>query len=82
MTREKVYFSSAALLTRFPYIYGIDIPTRKDLIAYQSNEQQILRSIGCDWVILKFCITLKIETGITRRFQKQVRGRIYFCGAL
>jgi amidophosphoribosyltransferase len=48
---KKVYFSSAAPPIRFPNIYGIDIPTRKELIAYQSNEEEIARSIGSDWIV-------------------------------
>ena len=47
----KVYFSSAAPPIRFPNIYGIDIPTRQELIAYERNEVEIAEKIGCDWVL-------------------------------
>jgi len=55
MAREagarKVYFCSAAPPIRYPNIYGIDIPTRKELIAYERKEDEIAAKIGCDWVM-------------------------------
>ena len=48
---KNVYFSSAAPPIRFPNIYGIDIPTRKELIAYERNEEEIAERIGCDWIL-------------------------------
>jgi amidophosphoribosyltransferase len=48
---RKVFFSSAAPPIRYPNIYGIDIPTRTELMAYQRNEEQIAQKIGCDWVV-------------------------------
>ncbi len=48
---NKVYFCSAAPPIRYPNIYGIDIPTRNELIAYNRNEEEIAAKIGCDWVV-------------------------------
>lgn len=48
---KRVYFSSAAPPIRYPNIYGIDLPTQKELIAYERNEEEIAREIGCDWVL-------------------------------
>lgn len=48
---RKVFFSSAAPPIRFPNIYGIDIPTREELIAYDRDEKEIAEKIGCDWVV-------------------------------
>lgn len=48
---KKVFFSSAAPPIRFPNIYGIDIPTREELIAYGREEDEIAAKIGCDWVV-------------------------------
>jgi len=48
---NKVYLTSAAPPIRFPNIYGIDIPTRHELIAYERNEEQIAEKLGCDWVV-------------------------------
>jgi len=48
---RKVYFCSAAPPIRFPNIYGIDIPTRQELIAYGRNEAEIAKMIGCEMVV-------------------------------
>lgn len=48
---KKVFFTSAAPPVRFPNIYGIDIPTRHELVAYGRNEDEISKIIGCDWVL-------------------------------
>mmetsp|Transcript_1151 Transcript_1151/g.2335 ORF Transcript_1151/g.2335 Transcript_1151/m.2335 type:complete len:309 (-) Transcript_1151:145-1071(-) len=48
---RNVYFCSAAPPIRFPNIYGIDIPTREELIAYERREDEIAAKIGCDWVV-------------------------------
>ena len=50
---KNVYFSSAAPPIRYPNIYGIDIPTRHELIAYQRTEKEIAAKIGCDWVLFQ-----------------------------
>lgn len=54
MAREagarNVYFASAAPAIRFPNIYGIDIPTRNELVAFERDEKQIAEHIGCDWI--------------------------------
>jgi amidophosphoribosyltransferase len=48
---KKVFFTSAAPPIRFPNIYGIDIPTREELIAYGRDEEQIAAKLGSDWVV-------------------------------
>jgi amidophosphoribosyltransferase len=48
---KKVFFCSAAPPIRYPNIYGIDIPTRGELIAYEREEDEIATKIGCDWVM-------------------------------
>lgn len=48
---RKVFFCSAAPPIRYPNIYGIDIPTRHELIAYERTEEEIAAQIGCDWVV-------------------------------
>jgi amidophosphoribosyltransferase len=48
---KKVFFCSAAPPIRYPNIYGIDIPTREELIAFERNEEEISEKIGCDWVV-------------------------------
>jgi amidophosphoribosyltransferase len=55
MVREaganKVFFCSAAPPIRYPNIYGINIPTREELIAHGRDEEEIAKQIGCDWVL-------------------------------
>ncbi|MDN0073576.1 amidophosphoribosyltransferase [Crenobacter sp. SG2303] len=48
---NKVYFASAAPAVRFPNVYGIDMPTRAELLATGRDEQQIAAEIGADAVI-------------------------------
>ena len=47
---KKVYFASAAPPVRFPNVYGIDMPTRTELIATDRNAAQIAEAIGADMV--------------------------------
>lgn len=47
----KVYFASAAPPVRYPHVYGIDMPTRAELIATGRNNAQIAAEIGADAVI-------------------------------
>ena len=42
---------SAAPEVRYPNIYGIDLPTPNELIAYKRNPDQIAKLIGADWVL-------------------------------
>eukprot|EP00529_Nitzschia_sp_RCC80_P012246 CAMPEP_0113449920 /NCGR_PEP_ID=MMETSP0014_2-20120614/5555_1 /TAXON_ID=2857 /ORGANISM="Nitzschia sp." /LENGTH=576 /DNA_ID=CAMNT_0000341227 /DNA_START=90 /DNA_END=1816 /DNA_ORIENTATION=+ /assembly_acc=CAM_ASM_000159 len=48
---KKVFFCSAAPPIRYPNIYGIDIPTRQELVAYEREEDEIAKVIGCDWIV-------------------------------
>ena len=48
---RKVYFTSAAPPIRYPNIYGIDIPTRTELVAYGRDEAEVAAHIGCEWVV-------------------------------
>lgn len=47
---KKVYFASAAPPVRYPNVYGIDIPSYSELIAYNRTESQITEIIGADQV--------------------------------
>lgn len=48
---KKVYFASAAPKVCYPNVYGIDIPTSKELIAFNRSEEEIAKLIGADWLI-------------------------------
>ena len=46
---RKVYLASAAPPVRFQNVYGIDMPTTRELIAHgQRDEEVVRRSIGAD----------------------------------
>jgi amidophosphoribosyltransferase len=47
----KVYFASAAPAVRYPNVYGIDMPTRTELIAHNRNAADVSRQITADKVI-------------------------------
>jgi len=55
MAREsgarKVFFASAAPPVRYPNVYGIDMPSRNELIATGRTDAEIAREIGCDELI-------------------------------
>ena len=55
MAREagarKVYMASAAPPVRFPNVYGIDMPTRDELIAADRSIEQVREYIGADALI-------------------------------
>ncbi|NOX76071.1 MAG: amidophosphoribosyltransferase [Gammaproteobacteria bacterium] len=55
MAREaganKVYFASAAPPVRYPNVYGIDMPSVKELVGHDRNDKQIAEVIGADWLI-------------------------------
>ncbi len=63
MAREagarKVYFCSAAPAIRYPNVYGIDMPTCDELIAYDRSEAEIEKLIGADRLIYQSLDDLK-----------------------
>ena len=48
---NKVYFASASPPVRFPNVYGIDMPTRGELLANGRTDEEVCREIGADAVI-------------------------------
>ena len=63
MAREagarKVFFASAAPPVRFPNVYGIDMPTRSELIAAEKSEDEVAREIGADALVYQDLEDLK-----------------------
>jgi len=68
MAREsgarKVFFASAAPPVRFPNVYGIDMPTREELIASGRTEPEIAREMGCDELIYQDLDALRRDAAI------------------
>ncbi|HET7831454.1 MAG TPA: amidophosphoribosyltransferase [Gallionella sp.] len=56
---QKVYFASAAPPVRFPNVYGIDMPSRAELIATGRSDADICREIGADGLIYQDLDDLK-----------------------
>jgi len=56
---KNVYFASAAPPVRFPNVYGIDMPTRAELIAAHRSEEEVCREIGADALIYQDLEELK-----------------------
>ena len=50
---RKVYFASAAPEVRFPNVYGIDMPTREELIANGRTAAEIAREISADGCVFQ-----------------------------
>ncbi|KAI8813125.1 phosphoribosyltransferase-like protein [Cladochytrium replicatum] len=48
---KKVYFASCSPPIRYPNVYGIDMPTRTELVAFGRTEDQVAAEIGADYVI-------------------------------
>ncbi|HUJ85512.1 MAG TPA: amidophosphoribosyltransferase [Burkholderiales bacterium] len=63
MAREagarKVFFASAAPPVRFPNVYGIDMPTRAELIAAHRTEEEVASELGADALIYQDLEALK-----------------------
>jgi amidophosphoribosyltransferase len=63
MAREsgarKVFFASAAPPVRYPNVYGIDMPTRAELIAAHRSEDEVAAEIGADALIYQDLDALK-----------------------
>lgn len=48
---KKVYLASAAPPVRHPNVYGIDMPSREELVAHNRTEKDVEELLGCDWLI-------------------------------
>jgi amidophosphoribosyltransferase len=79
---KNVFFCSAAPPVRYPNIYGIDIPTQHELIAFKRNEAEIAEKIGCDWVIYQDLEDLEAacNDGVPRRFESSCFSGNYVTG--
>lgn len=48
---NKVYMASAAPGVRYPNVYGIDMPSAKELIAHGRTDEEVGELIGADWIV-------------------------------
>ena len=67
MAREagarKVYMASAAPPVRFPNVYGIDMPTKDELIAHDRSIEEIRQFIGADALVYQDVDAMKRVVG-------------------
>jgi len=56
---RKVFFASAAPPVRYPNVYGIDMPTRAELIAAHRTEEEVAREMGADALVYQDLDALK-----------------------
>ena len=75
MARESgargVVFASAAPPVRFPNVYGIDMPTRRELIAHGRSDDEICEAIGADALVYQGIDAMKADV---RGFNAAVTG--------
>jgi len=57
---RKVYFASAAPPVRYANVYGIDMPSRNELIAAHRSDEEICREIGADGLVYQSIEDLKL----------------------
>jgi len=56
---KRVIFASAAPPVKYPNVYGIDMPTRNELIAYGRSEDEVCREITADALVYQDIDALK-----------------------
>lgn len=66
----KVYFASAAPEVRFPNVYGIDMPTRSELLANGRSNAEIAEEIGVDGVVFQ---NLDDLTAVVQKLNPAIR---------
>ncbi|MGZ3238259.1 MAG: amidophosphoribosyltransferase [Burkholderiaceae bacterium] len=56
---KRVIFASAAPPVKYPNVYGIDMPTRNELIAYGRTDEEVCREITADALVYQDISALK-----------------------
>src|SRR3546814_15915708 len=69
---DLVYFASAAPPVRFPNVYGIDMPTQRELIATGRSDEEIARTIGDrKSVVYGKSVSVRVDLGGRRIIKKK-----------
>jgi amidophosphoribosyltransferase len=50
---KSVFFASASPPVRFPNVYGIDMPSKEELIAHGRTTEEVAQAIGADWLVFQ-----------------------------
>ena len=81
---NKVFMAVAAPPVRHPNVYGIDMPSPREFLAYDRDEEQIAEAIGVDWLVYQTLEDLIKATGgphpKVRRFECSVFNGKYVTG--
>lgn len=81
---KRVIFASAAPPVKFPNVYGIDMPTRNELIAHGRTEEEICREITADALVYQDVEALKRSISdvnpILQRFEASCFDGVYVTG--
>jgi amidophosphoribosyltransferase len=56
---KSVTFASAAPPVRFPHVYGINLPSRHELVAHGRTIPEIAEELGCDYLVYQEVDDLK-----------------------
>ena len=56
---KKVYLASAAPPVKYPNVYGIDMPSRNELLAFNKDDKDICEEVGADGLIYQDLDELK-----------------------
>lgn len=46
-----MYLASASPPVRYPNVYGVDMPTRREFVAYGKTEEEICAELGADGLL-------------------------------
>ncbi len=66
---RKVYMASAAPPVRYPNVYGIDMPTKDELVAHGRSIEEVREIIGCDALIYQDVDAMKSAVASARMGQ-------------
>ncbi|AWB67459.1 amidophosphoribosyltransferase [Saccharobesus litoralis] len=81
---KKVYFASAAPEIRFPNVYGIDMPTPNELIAYGRDVEEVCEMIKADGLIFQdiedLVVAVKTGNETISKFETSVFDGNYITG--
>jgi amidophosphoribosyltransferase len=70
----KVYMASAAPPVRYPNVYGIDMPTKDELVAHGKSIEEIRKIIGCDALIYQDVQAMKDAVARAQQSRRKVDG--------
>jgi amidophosphoribosyltransferase len=81
---KRVIFASAAPPVKFPNVYGIDMPTRNELIAHGRSDEEVCREITADALVYQEIDALKRSISdvnpMLRNFEASCFDGVYVTG--